>query len=95
MAHLDLANRLAIYGWKQELEDFDRLLAKVWWEGEAHYAHIFITVEMMLHHCTKARNFCDDVRRQANLWIEDYEILLRLTNIRKNNFLASCEPEKK
>lgn len=86
MAHLDIANRLAIYGYKKELEDFDYELAKVWWcDG---FAEQFGTVEMMLHHPFAALRFCDAIQDHLKLRImPQHEILLRLTNIRKSGFL--------
>ena len=89
MAHFDIANRLALMGYMGELEDFDNLLANLWWSD---YEPVHGTVEMMLHHCTVSRNFCDEIRRRAQIWCEDSEVLLRLTNLRKNGFLKASEP---
>lgn len=89
MAHLDIANRLAIYGWKLELVDFDEALANLWW---VQFESTHNTVEMMLHHPKAALSFCDKLRKYISLPdMPDEEILLRLTNIRKNNFLKDCE----
>lgn len=91
MAHLDIANRLAIYGYKKELEDFDYLLAHAWW-GYG-FADSFGTVEMLLHNPTVALEFCSSVRRDAELPdLLENEILLRLTNIRKKGFLDATKP---
>lgn len=93
MAHLDIANRLAIYGYKHELEDFDNTLAYAWWTYG--YADQFGTVEMLLHHPDVALEFCSSVRRDTE--VPDLlanEILLRLTNIRKSGFLDASKPER-
>lgn len=90
MAHLDLANRLAIYGWKLELEDFDIQLAKLWWSK---FESWYSTIEMLLHHPKAAASLCDKLRDHICLPdIMDHEILLRLTNIRKSGFLRDSKP---
>ncbi|MEA1999808.1 MAG: hypothetical protein U9N61_10885 [Euryarchaeota archaeon] len=91
MAHLDIANRLAIYGYKGEIDDFDELLADEWWR---HYAAKFRTVENMLHSPTEALKYVETIRLRAEVadLLED-EILLRLTNIRKSQFLAASRPD--
>ena len=91
MAHFDIANRLALMGYMGELKDFDNLLADLWWKDTS-YESTHHTVEMMLHHCTVARSFCDEIRRRAQIWCEDSEVLLRLTNIRKSGFLNASKP---
>jgi hypothetical protein len=91
MAHLDIANRLAIYGYKQELEDFDAVLAALWW---ADYEPVHRTVEMMLHYPYCALSFCDSVRNRIELpELENSEVLLRLTNIRKSGYLNASKPK--
>ena len=91
MAHLDMANRLAIYGYKKELEDFDDVLADEWWR---HYEELFGTVEMLLHNPTDALKFVAAVRLRAELPdLLENEILLRLTNIRKSGFLNASKPD--
>ncbi len=89
MAHFDFANRLALCGYQGDLADFDGILARLWWYD---YEQTHTTVEMMLHHCTDARNYCDEVRRRAQIWCEDSEVLLRLTNIRKSGYLNKSKP---
>jgi len=89
MSHMDIANRLALIGYMGELQDFDNILARLWWSD---YEIAHSTVEAMLHHCMVARQFCDEVRRQAQIWCEDSEILSRLTNIRKSGFLNASKP---
>lgn len=90
MPHLDIANRLAIYGYKKELEDFDAILADEWWR---HYESRFSTVETLLHHPTQAIEFVQTIRYRVGLadFLEE-EVLLRLTNIRKSGFLNASKP---
>ena len=89
MAQLDFGNRLAIYGYKHETWEFDELLAKTWWEQ---FEPTYSTVEMMLHHPTKALYYTHLIRSMAGVPdMPDYEILRRLTNLRKNKFLAKRE----
>lgn len=91
MSHLDFANRLAIYGYKKEVEDFDFLLAETWWcDG---YEELHKTIETMLHNCLSARSFCNKIRLSTSIPIADHEILLHLTNIRKSGFLKASEPD--
>jgi hypothetical protein len=92
MSHLDIANRLAIYGYKKELEDFDYELAKIWWEHS--FAKTYGTVEMLLHHPFAALNFVIAVRKATELGdMPEHEILLRLTNIRKSGYLGASKPQ--
>jgi hypothetical protein len=85
---MDLANRLAIYGYKGDLDDFDWILTSVW--ARNGYMDHFSTVEFFLCHPTSSVAFCKHVRKKAVLdedQILDCEILLRLLNIRKNGIL--------
>jgi hypothetical protein len=90
MSGVDIGHQLALARYTHEPEDFDNLLAAVWW-GD--YAQVYGQVEQMLFHCTVARNFCDKVRRHAAIWLEDHTILLRLSNLRKNKFLESMKED--
>ena len=90
MPHFDLAHRLTLYGYTGDIEDFDRTLGKLWCATVKDTMAI-TSVETLLQHPMLARCFCDDVRREANIWVEDDEILLRLTNLRKNNYLSTFD----
>lgn len=85
MAHMDIGNRLAIYGWKQETEDFKLLLAKVWQDNG--YKRKFRNVEQLLFQPTfGSLPFVADVRKESKLYdkIAEEEILQTLSNFRKN-----------
>lgn len=92
MAHLDIANRLAIYGYKDDLEDFDTILAKTWW---ASFEATFDSVERLLYSPKEAIRFCKNIRIETALPnLADHEILLRLSNIRKSRFLHASKPKE-
>ena len=85
MAHLDFANRLAIYGYKHELEDFDNIIATVW--NTVGFHKTFKTVERLLCDPIKSMEFCSSVKRLAKIYLDDEEILTRLLQLRKSKFL--------
>lgn len=85
MAHLDFANRLAIYGYTKEVEDFDNEIIKLWKKS---YGEEFVTVEYLL--CTPeiSLTFCEEIRDKTGvITICNQEILLRLLNLRKRGLL--------
>jgi hypothetical protein len=85
MAHFDLNHRLTLYGYGGTLDDFDIVLAGEWFS--THVTN-FGSVESMLHYPKQAIVFCDSMRNRVNLPnLEDYEILGRLTQLRKQGRL--------
>jgi len=89
MSQMDLNNRLAIYGYRYELEEFDALLSKTWWVT---YQPQFKTVERMLQHPTHAIQYCNTIRELARIWINEDEVLGRLMNLRKSKYLDATKP---
>jgi hypothetical protein len=83
MAHLDLGNRLAIYGWKKDTEDFRLLLSKVW--HKKGYKNKYKNVEQLLYHPSLGSiPFVSDVRKESKINIPEQEVLQTLNNHRKN-----------
>jgi hypothetical protein len=85
MAHFDLDHRLTLYGYKGTVDNFDTLLTEEWFGS---HVTNFGSVEGMLHYPKQALVFCDNIRIRVNLpRLEDYEILSRLTRLRKQGRL--------
>lgn len=93
MAHMDFGNRLAIYGFVGELEDFDNVLIEDWLKT---YKVKFNTVEVFLCHPSTAATFAYRIKCTLGLPnMPTHEILLRLMNIRKRGLLNEDKsPEK-
>lgn len=85
MPQLDFANRLAIYGYKGGVEDFDNILAVVWFEHG--YNNTYSTVERFLCFPMDSVTFCNEVKTLLKIHMRDDEILQRLMQLRKNKFL--------
>ena len=101
MAHFDIGNRLAIYGWAKDTEEFFYIIATVWYKGyhplapsEEPFAQRFRNVEQLLFHAEEALNFCIEVRQASKLTrIPTNEILQTLNNLRKNKYLEGVKDE--
>lgn len=87
MAHFDIGNRLSIYGWKHEEEDFFFLLAKVFFKSG------FRNVEQLLFNPSKGSlPFVEKVKELSKMSeIPEDEILHTLSNLRKNGYLKSVK----
>jgi hypothetical protein len=84
----NIGDRLAIYGWKRETEDFFFVIACLWWrEYESKYS----TVEQMLFEPTDCINFCNSIRVNSGIDIPNNEILRTLCNLRKGKYLMRVE----
>lgn len=94
MPQLDFGNRLAIYGYKDEVEDFDNILKQVWCSTGYEFSKNYNTVENFLYYPKETIIFCDIVRGRAGCdsKLPNFEILKRLMNLRKKNFLKCTNP---
>jgi hypothetical protein len=94
MTHFDIGNRLSIYGWKLDEEDFFFLMAKIWWcKG---FSDRYRNVEQMLFHPSGGTlPFVQAVRLESGLNMPEEEILQTLSNLRKNKYLESVKHDCK
>ena len=100
MAHFDIGNRLAIYGWGKETDDFFYVVAKVWFRGLADsneyrtFADHYRNVEQLLFHAEDAIKFAGQVKDVTGLAaIPTDEVLHTLSNLRKNKYLLKVREE--
>jgi len=83
---IDWGHNLVLMGWKGETEEADEVMAKLWWEDS--YSGVCSTVEQLLFRPILALEFCHEYRRRVAVWLEDSEILKRLSNLRKSGYLV-------
>lgn len=83
-----IGDKLAIYGWKRETEDFFFVIACLWWQQ---YEPKHSTVEQMLFEPSDCIDFCNTIRANSGIAIPDSEILRTLCNLRKQKYLIRVE----
>jgi len=81
---MKISDRLAIYGWKKETEDFFFEVARLWWRD---YEPKHTTVEQFLFHPTECMEFCAIIRHRTSIRMPEDEILRCLSNLRKDKYL--------
>jgi hypothetical protein len=81
---VDWGHLLVLNGYKDETIEADKILARIWWTD---YEPEYSSVEQFLFHPEEAITFCEKARVVMGLSIEDYNILKRLSNLRKSRFL--------
>ena len=77
---MKIGDRLAIYGWKEDTDEFFDLAVKIFRSTG------FPNVEQFLFNPIKALNFCYEVRSCSGVVISDEELLQMLMNLRKRGY---------
>lgn len=81
---LKIGERLIIYGWTHETEDFFFEVAIFWWQKlEPRYG----TVEEFLYNPDDCIVFCNKIRAITGVDIKNHELLRCLMNLRKGKYL--------